>query len=204
MTTNIAIAPNSGPAAPKQAGGLSWADFEKKYAHKEDGFKYEWANQRVIKSKSTDYTQFYIVQNLIRLFDALKVSGAVKGMLMAEGDIFFKSNHRRPDLAFLSDTQIARTAYGQNQVPAFVIEIISSKDQMNLVHEKMNDYRAAGVQIVWHIFPKIQEVHIYSGPMLKQMQVAIGADMCSATDAIMGFKLSANAVFEKPAIPEED
>ena len=180
---------------------ISWPDFQKKYLSREDGFKYEWLNGQVSKSKHMDFTQFFIVANLLKLFEKLKQMGRVAGVMMPEGDIFFGQNHRRPDVAYLTDEQIARTAYGENQVPQFVIEVISTKDQMNLVHEKMGNYRQASVQVVWHIFPRIEEIHVYSGKGLKKMTVCTGEDFCSAAPVLPDFELSAAAVLQKPPKP---
>jgi Uma2 family endonuclease len=83
-----------------------------------------------------------------------------------------------------------------------VVEIISTQDQMNLAHKKMQDYRAAGVEVVWHVFPQIEEVHVYSGNGLKNMTVCQQEDRCSAVSVIDGFEMTANDVFKKPAKPE--
>lgn len=196
------LPPLNGKTNGSKPKPISWADFQKRFLSREDGFKYEWLNGEIVKSKHTDFTQFYIVVNLQRMFAKLIRLGKINGVLMPEGDIFFGPNHRRPDVAFLSDEQLARTAYGENQVPSFVIEIISTKDQMNLVHDKMGNYRQADVQVVWHIFPKIGEVHVYFGSGLKQMNVCIGDDVCSASPALPDFLMTAAEVFQKPPKPE--
>ncbi|MCC6724255.1 MAG: Uma2 family endonuclease [Saprospiraceae bacterium] len=196
------------PAAPsiqekKEPKRISWEEFQRKYLSREDSYKYEWVDGEVEKTKRTmDYNQFNIVRNLVNLFNKLLALGKTSGMLMPEGDIFFLGNHRRPDISWLSEEQIDRTAYHENQVPRFVVEVISNKDQMNLVHKKMQDYRAAGVEVVWHVFPQIEEVHVYSGKGLKKMTVCQQADLCSAATVIDGFEISVNDIFKKPAKPE--
>jgi Uma2 family endonuclease len=203
----VATAAQQKPAEPtspsvfeqKVARRISWEEFQRKYLSREDSFKYEWVNGEVEKTKRTmDYKQFNIYVNLVKFFDALNM----EGIFIQEGDVFFLSNHRRPDIAWFSNEQIARTAYGENQVPRFVVEVISNKDQMNLVHKKMQDYRAAGVEVVWHVFPQIEEVHVYGGKGLKKMTVCQKEDRCSAASVIDGFEMSANDVFKKPAKPE--
>lgn len=187
--------------APKPLRLISWEDFGRRYLSREDGFKYEWLNGVVEKSRAMDYTQFFIVKNLMDFFIRLKSSKNLSGHLIPEGDIFFGEHHRRPDVAYLSDEQIARTAYGENQVPDFVIEIISKKDQMELVHRKMGDYRQAGVKVVWHIFPTQEQVHVYHGKNLSQMNVCIGDDNCTAAPVLSDFVMSATAIFQKPPKP---
>ncbi|WP_373549175.1 Uma2 family endonuclease [Haliscomenobacter sp.] len=208
MSANTVSLPNAENKTGAQAKperklrAISWAEFQTKYLSREDGYKYEWVNQQVVKSKNMDYSQFFIVHKLLELFEQLRAAGQVSGMLMPEGDIFFGPNHRRPDVAYLSKEQIARTAHGENQVPAFVIEIISTKDQMNLVHGKMENYREGGVKIVWHVFPLIKQVHVYSGKGLKKMTVCIGEDVCSAKEVLAGFEVKVEELFRKPEVGE--
>jgi Uma2 family endonuclease len=181
---------------------VSWIEFQQKYLTREDGYKYEWLNGEVEKTKITmDFTQLFILKNLMAAFRQLLNNGKCNGELMSEGDIFFLDKHRRPDIFYLTDTQIARTAYGENQVPQFVIEVISTKDQMNSVHRKMQNYRDAGVQVVWHIFPQIEEIHVYKGENLDDMTVCRGKKICSAAPVLPDLMLAAQSIFHKPPKP---
>jgi Putative restriction endonuclease len=74
-----------------------------------------------------------------------------------------------------------------------VIEVISKQQNMPKVVKKMQDYRRAGVQVIWHIFPENQEIHVYKG---KAMTVCVGDDLCSAEPVIEGFVLPAKDVFK--------
>ena len=194
--------PTTASASPAQPKRISWPDFQKRYLNREDGYKYEWLNGEVVKFKSMDYTQFFIIRNLRNLFEELRALGSVSGILMPEGDIFFGPNHRRPDVAYLTDEQIDRTAYGENQVPQFVIEVVSSRDQMNAVTDKMGNYRNAGVQVVWLILPNHRQVQVFSGERLNRMTVCIEDDLCSAGPVLPMFEMTANEVFLKPPKPE--
>lgn len=181
-----------GPSAAKQ---ISWETFQKKYLGREDSFKYEWVNGAVEKTPRTmDKSQFYIQDNLIEHLYQLKSSRSIDGQFIAEGDTFFGGNHRRPDIAFYTKAQIRQAANGENVVPAFVIEIISSKDQMMLVHKKMHDYREANVAVAWHIFPQLEEVHVYHG---LKMEIRLGGDLCSAEPAIPGFEISVSGILKR-------
>ena len=186
-------------AKPKH---VSWPEFQKRYLEREDSYKYEWLNGEIAKFKRMDYTQFYIVRNLRNLFEQLRSLGHLSGILMPEGDIFFGKNHRRPDVAYLTDEQVDRTAYGENQVPQFVIEVISSNDQLNAVADKMGNYRSAGVQVVWLILPNRREVQVFAGEKLKRMSVCTEDDICSAAPALPAFEMTANEIFRKPPKPE--
>jgi len=172
---------------------ISWESFQQKYLSKEDKYKYEWVDGYVEKTtRAMHKEQLFLLRNLQLFFRKLLQQSEVEGFLMAEVDTFFDSNHRRPDIAYLTDEQVESGKIGGEVVPKFIIEVISSNDQMNKVHQKMDDYEAAGVQIVWHIFPLLKKVHVYKG---KNMKVCKGKDICTAEPVIKGFKLSVNTLF---------
>ena len=176
---------------------LTWGQFQKQYLIREDFFKYEWVRGAVEKTPRTMYQdQVFIAYNLIDFFDSLRFQKRAAGRLSLEVDTFFlKDVHRRPDLAYFSGHQLVRMARKENQVPEFVVEIISSKDQMNLVHEKMQNYRDADVKVVWHIFPNLQEVHVYKG---YSMTICKGDAVCSAAPVLPEFEMRAWEVFKAP------
>lgn len=144
MTTAAIQQQNQG-APNGKSRYISWNEFQKRYLSREDGSKYEWVNGTVVKSRQKDYTQFYIVQNLLRAFEVLRKAGKAAGMLIMEGD--------------------------------------------------------SGVQVVWHIFPQIGQIHIYSGKKLKQMTVCQGNDACPASPVLPGFVLAVSEILRKPPMP---
>jgi len=173
---------------------ISWEAFQDEYLTREDNYKYEWVNGQVEKTeRSMDRMQFFIQRNLINFLYQLKASNpAIDGELIAEGDVFFAGNHRRPDLAYFTDEQITAARYNEDVHPDFVIEVITKNDQLERVAEKMENYRKAEVMVVWHIFPTRNEVHIYRG---KHMDVCVGEDLCSAEPVIPGFVVPVNEIF---------
>ena len=171
---------------------ISWAEFQKKYLSREDNFKYEWVDGVVEKTPRTmDRKQFFIVLRLQIFLNSLNRDG----IFIAEGDNFFAGNHRRPDIAYYTHEEIRLAQEDKNEaIPQFVIEVISTNDQMNKVVKKMKNYREAAVPIIWHIFPNQNEIHVYKG---KHMTICVGDDICSAEPVIQGFKISVNDVLKK-------
>ena len=171
---------------------ISWAEFQRKYLSREDNFKYEWVDGVVEKTPRTmDRKQFFIVLRLQTFLNSLNRDG----IFIAEGDNFFAGNHRRPDIAYYTHEEIRLAQDDKNEaIPQFVIEVISTNDQMNKVVKKMKNYREAAVPIIWHIFPNQNEIHVYKG---KQMTICVGDDICSAEPVIQGFKISVNDVLKK-------
>ena len=109
--------------------GISWEEFEKKFLSREDAFKYEWVNGNVEKTPRTmNQNQYYLLDNLEAFLLQLKVQHPIFGKFNTEIDTFFLDKvHRRPDSAFFSDAQRKLMANSINQVPKFVIEVVSSR-----------------------------------------------------------------------------
>jgi len=176
--------------APKK---LTWEEFNRRYSDKEDRYKYEWVDGEVVKTLRTmNQNQQFIYLKLNRLLRSLSAPNPNLGELLSEVETWFGPAWRRPDIAYFSLEQTE--LFGkENQVPQFVIEVISNNDQINKASEKLIDYRNAKVPIVWFVFPKTKEVHVYRG---KQMTICTGDDICSAEPVIPGFLIPASKVFE--------
>ena len=178
----------------KKPRPISWATFEKKYLSKEDKYKYEWVKGYVEKTERTmNQYQIKIATILVKFFFKLEYEGKVSGTLMPETDTFFLPDvHRRPDIAYWTENQLGKMDEKGNQVPKFVIEVISKTDNINKVHEKMNNYWEAGVEVIWHIFPELKMVHVYKN---KEMKMLVGEQICSASPVLPPFEISVNTIF---------
>ena len=183
-----------GGIAPKEeefSQRISWEEFEKEYLVREDEYTYEWLDGHVHKTKRTmNKYQLYILKNLQDFFRHLINEKKAEGNLVAEADLFFLKKHRRPDLCWIAEEQFKSLAQGVDEIPAFIIEIISKSELGEDMTNKMDDYRAGGVQVVWHIFPNSMQVHVYKGEDLKEMTVHMGEEICSAEPALPAFKIS--------------
>jgi hypothetical protein len=56
------------------------------------------------------------------------------------------------------------------------------------------------VQVVWHIFPLLEEIHVYSNEDLNSMTICKGETICTAAPLLPNFYLSAADIFKKPKI----
>lgn len=158
----------------------------------EDGFKYEWNDGELIKFTGMDKRQVYIFATLSKLF--FKKGLSLKGILVSEYDTMLTGiQMRRPDIAYLSDEQLENTKKGEDEIPQFVIEIISGNDNINLVEKKIVEYYKAGVSVVWLILPEEKTVHVYTSR--KQVQICTDVDICSAKPVLPDFEISVNDIF---------
>lgn len=78
-----------------------------------------------------------------------------------------KGCERRPDVAFVSYRRWPRNRPVPRQrawpvVPELMVEIVSPTNTANGIQDKLDDYFAAGVQLVWVVYPEQRRVYIYA------------------------------------------
>ncbi len=193
-TVNIPATKKDMPTArpaPKRGGALSLTAFLARYTDREDPYKYEWDNGKVEKKpRSINRDQFHIFQNLLlRLMRT--AAFAEKAMFICEVDMYLPQakRTRRADIAFLSGTQMQESVHGEPTVCEFVIEIVSKNDQANELSEKILEYFANGVKVLWIIYPKIGKTEVWTSP--RQATICFGTDVCSAAPVLPDFSLTA-------------
>lgn len=104
---------------------------------------------------------------------------------------------RRPDVSFISLQKIPleHSPMGYIQIPPdLAVEVVSPHDLAEDVHNKVNDYRDAGVPLVWVIYPSSGQVCVYqsSGPQLLSSE-----DELSGQDVLPGFRMKVSDLFAK-------
>ena len=120
--------------------------------------------------------------------------GGHRAEMFCELEIWLEEDlMRKPDFCVLSADQIAAADQGKHPVPAFVIEVLSPSDQVLHVQQKVCEYFAAGVKVVWHIHPRFNTVTIYTSPT--DADIKRGSEACSAAPAFPKFKIKADDVF---------
>ena len=174
---------------------ISIEQFLKRYSHTEAGYKYELNNGIIEKSKKMNQDQAFIENNLLRLF--VKTSFFTEG-----GCIFFEKDVktspqqlRRPDAAIFTAAQSKLMSNENMQVPVWVAEIISDTDNINRVNRKLEEYFNAGVLVVWHIFPEIETVYVYTAA--DEVEICKNQKICSASKAIPNFELTSTELFTR-------
>lgn len=99
-----------------------------------------------------------------------------------------------PDVAFISKTRQAELpSKGFNPVvPDVVVEVVSPGNTANEIHGKVVDYLAAGVKIVWIVYPLAKQVVVHTTSGAKTYGVN---DTLDAGDVLPGFTLEVRRIF---------
>ncbi len=139
---------------------------------------------------------YYIVNNLMRFFVTTKAYNEGHSMMPEVKSMTTFNDYRVPDMAFFTIDQERAMAQKKAQTPAFAIEIISEFDDLIKVEEKLEEYFAAGVKIVWHIIPEFEKIYVYTSPV--DNIICRGNTAVSAEPVIAGFVFPAKDIFKKP------
>jgi Uma2 family endonuclease len=194
MSAAIAPQPKSIKKTPRI---LTLAQFHRLYDNREDDYKYEWHNGIVEKTPRTmNRSQLFIVQNLSRFFMKTNAFKAF-GELEREVKMFLPAANRSriADMAYLDAEKIKEKDDITPSISPFVIEVISKNDTAEEIKEKLEEYFADGVQVVWHIYPNREVIEVYTSP--EKVKICKGETICSAAPVLLDFEVPAQAVFGK-------
>ena len=160
-----------------------------------DGYyKYEWVDGTL---ERTEYmmktTELSIVRSIKKAFYKTDFFQQ-EGELFAEVVIAVSEERARiPDLAAFSSDQIATTQQEGQPVPSFAIEIISPNESGFKIEQKTLDYFAAGVRVLWQIYPNVRMVKVFTSS--RDVQICLEQDVCSAAPAIPDLQLTVETLF---------
>lgn len=104
---------------------------------------------------------------------------------------------RAPDVAFVAQSRIPEEGVPETGfwaiAPDLVAEVVSPNDRMTEIQDKVTDYLAAGVRLVWVVDPKTETVTVYQS--LKQVKVLVVDDVLEGEDILPGFELALKVLF---------
>lgn len=139
------------------------------------------AYQSVLGSMLLAYLAPFVARNRLGI--------AVAETLFALGDE--PRLQRRPDLAFVSSSRwTSPVPYDANEwdvVPDLAVEVVSRTNLADEIDEKISDYFAHGVRMVWIIYPRSGRIYVFESP--KQVRGLDQSDELDGGDVVPGFKL---------------
>jgi Uma2 family endonuclease len=98
---------------------------------------------------------------------------------------------RGPDHAFVAAERIARQPPPEEGfyeiAPDLVAEVVSPNDTANEIAEKVRDYAQAGVRLIWIVYPRLREVHVYRAD--RALEIQSEDDALDGEDVLPGFSL---------------
>ena len=160
----------------------------------QDGWRYELHEGRLIRMPGPGGAHGYIQTRLIRVLGAYldahqlgEICGTACYILTIPGQL---EEILCPDISYLLPLHAAAAPWrGSYQIaaPDLVIEIASPNDTHPKVLEKVKVYQAAGVRLLWVIWPSSKTVEIWRPQKTAPTTVLTTHDMLDGADIIPGF-----------------
>jgi Uma2 family endonuclease len=101
---------------------------------------------------------------------------------------------RKPDVMFVRKERLNRMPRGYLRIPPdLVVEVVSPHDIAEEVRRKVEEYRTAGVRLVWVVWPGNRLIDVYTPD---GTSVRLGEnDALSGNDVVPGFRCKVSEVF---------
>jgi Uma2 family endonuclease len=136
------------------------------------------------------------IQDYLRRF--VKERGLGKVYTSDAGFILRPKTVRAPDTAFISIERRDPNLRVDGAVPIppdLAVEVVSPSDRAGKIKKKVNEYLEAGVKLVWVIYPKRKEVHVYrlDGDDKEVLNIN---DELSGENVVKDFKVKVSKLFE--------
>ncbi len=102
---------------------------------------------------------------------------------------------RAPDVAYIPRDRITNLdpKHTLKAIPALAVEVLSAYNTAREMSRKIQQYRDAGVELIWVVDPEKGEVDVYSSRPLKTLRQG---DTLSDDKILPGFSLPLSVVFE--------
>jgi Uma2 family endonuclease len=84
--------------------------------------------------------------------------------------------------------------------PDLVVEVISPRGNAEKVEEKIRQYLASGIRMIWAVYPRARVVRVIR-PGGSETRLEL-ADVLDGEDVLPGFRLNVADVFKVPAARE--
>ncbi len=118
--------------------------------------------------------------------------------LGADGFIrLFPGRVRIPDVCFISWARFPKAGLGPiaDVAPDLVVEILSKGNTKKEMDQKLRDYFAAGVQLVWYVDPRKRTARVYTS--VDRSTLLRENDHLDGGDVLPGFRLSIREWLDK-------
>lgn len=135
----------------------------------------------------------YFLEAFLQLHDLGIVLGA-DGMLQLLHD-----QVRIPDVSFLSWVHFPDRELPSEPIPRLVpdlaVEVLSASNTAQEMNRKLQEYFAAGTQLVWYVDPEAQGITVYTAP---EQWIELGIeDVLDGGNVLPGFQLSIRELFDR-------
>lgn len=174
---------------------LTIAEYER--MPKEDLYRVDLVRGMLVRSPRPAPLHGRVMTRLARRLDEFVEEGGLGVVLSDVGAVLARDPDtvRGPDIAFYSHERIPETGYGSGfwGPPDLAIEIVSPSNRGTALREKLADYFAAGVRVVWVVDPRARTVTIHE--TAGRSRTLRDSETLAGEDVLPGFRLPLASIF---------
>lgn len=177
------------PGTATEADAIRFQDHEDRLFELIDG---------TLLEKAMGTLESFIAGVLVRLIGNFVAEHDMGIVLPPDGMMRIAPNLVRiPDVSFVSWSRLPNRKIPDQAiaelVPDVAVEVISRSNTREEMERKLSDYFDAGVRLVWYVYPRSREIHVYSAA--DQVRVLSKHESLDGGDVLPGFTLQVNDAF---------
>jgi Uma2 family endonuclease len=155
----------------------------------------------VLLEKDMGFYESYLATLLARFLTEFVQDNDLGIVAGADGMLkLFPDQIRIPDISFVSWDKLPNRQVPEASVPELVpnlaVEVISKGNTKKEMDRKLEEFFAAGVKLVWYVYPKSRSVSVYTSPT-SRVEVT-ESDSLEGGNVLPGFSLPLASLFEGP------
>lgn len=159
----------------------------------------ELVKGEIVRMSPTGYAHGLIESQIVHLLRTFVMKHRSGRVLTGEVGIY---THRDPDsvraadVAYMSHERLAQVQSESylDVAPDLIVEIISPGDRWTHIEDKLEEYFAIDVRLVWLVNPRKREVCVYRAPT--DITKFTHDDTLSGGDVLPGFEVAVAELFE--------
>ena len=168
------------------------------YAMPDDGFRYELVRGELVKMPPAGAMHGSVESRIdgslgpyVRSLRLGEAFGSDTGFQLAPDHVL------APDASFVSQSRIPASGLPERffpGVPDLAVEVISPSEREGHISEKIDDYLQYGCKMVVVIRPRTRRVEVHTPN--RDVQILESGDVLDGGDAVPGWQLPVNDIFE--------
>lgn len=158
---------------------------------------YELVRGEILRLAEPDFSHNLVAYRLLTVLGAYVESHDLGVVNPEQHFVLRPDTVRAPDIAFFHNDRIPPGAASQRGYPTFTpdlcVEIISPRNRPAEIAEKVRDYIAVGVQLVWVVDARARTVVVHRSGA--EPVTLTEDDALSGQDVVPGFAMSVRGIF---------
>jgi Uma2 family endonuclease len=158
----------------------------------------ELVKGELIYMSPTEHPHGYYEVNFVLALGAFVRTHKLGRVLSGEVGIYTSRNPdtvRGADVAFISNERLAQVQSSSylDVAPELIVEVMSPDDRWSEVNEKLEEYFAIGVKMIWVADPRGRQVYVYRS--LTDIERFTADESLSAGEVLPGFNVPVAELF---------